>query len=104
MIFETFYQSDEETSPDQQKDNEKDKDKDNDNDNDNDKLVACGIWDTDYNSDNWEPEFMTLFVAWQLRVTLDSIRNSCDLLDIIEILTCPWFPVCDHNCQKYQLL
>ena len=27
--------------------------------------------------DNWEPEFMTIFVTWQLRVTLDSIRNSC---------------------------
>ena len=37
------------------------------------------IWDTDYNSDNWEPEFMTIFVVWQLRVTLDSIRNSCDV-------------------------
>ena len=24
------------------------------------------------NSDNWEPEFMTIFVTWQLRVTLDS--------------------------------
>ena len=33
-------------------------------------------WD---NSDNWETEFMTIFVAWQLRVTLDSIRNSCDV-------------------------
>ena len=38
------------------------------------------IWDTDYNSDNWEPEFMTIFVTWQLIVTLDSIRNSCDVL------------------------
>ena len=38
-----------------------------------------GMWDTDNNSDNWEPEFMTIFVTWQLRVTLDSIRNSCDV-------------------------
>ena len=38
------------------------------------------ICDTDYNSDNWEPEFMTIFVTWQLIVTLDSIRNSCDVL------------------------
>ena len=30
------------------------------------------IWDTDYNSDNWEPEFMTIFVIWHLIVTLDS--------------------------------
>ena len=40
---------------------------------------TCDIWDTDYNSDNWEPEFMTIFVIWQLIVTLDSIRNSCDV-------------------------
>ena len=40
---------------------------------------TCDTWDTNYNSDNWEPEFMTTFVAWQLRVTLDSIRNSCDV-------------------------
>ena len=37
------------------------KDKYEDNDNDRDKLVTCDIWDTDYNSDNWEPEFMTIF-------------------------------------------
>ena len=42
-------------------------------------LDICDIWDTDYNSDNWEPEFMTNFVIWQLIVTLDSIRNSCDV-------------------------
>ena len=24
------------------------------------------VWDTNYNSDNWEPEFMTTFFAWQL--------------------------------------
>ena len=42
-------------------------------------LETCDIWDTDYNSDNWEPEFMTIFVIWQLIVTLDSIRNSCDV-------------------------
>ena len=24
-------------------------------------LETCDIWDTDYNSDNWEPEFMTIF-------------------------------------------
>ena len=42
-------------------------------------LRCCDIWDTDYNTDNWEPEFMTIFVTWQLIVTLDSIRNSCDV-------------------------
>ena len=29
--------------------------------------------------DNWEPEFMTIFFIWQSIVTLDSIRNSCDV-------------------------
>ena len=52
---------------------------------------TCDIWDTDYNSDNWEPEFMTIFVIWQLIVTLDSIRNSCDVLfmfiNILSMLT-----------------
>ena len=42
-------------------------------------LETFDIWDTKYNSDNWEPECMPIFVAWQLRVTLDSIRNSCDV-------------------------
>ena len=42
-------------------------------------LQSCDNWDTDYNSYNWEPEFMTIFVTWQSRVTLDSIRNSCDV-------------------------
>ena len=42
-------------------------------------LETCDFWDTDYNSDNWEPEFMTVFVTWQSWVTLDSIRNSCDV-------------------------
>ena len=42
-------------------------------------LKTCDIWDTDYNSDNWKPEFMTIFVTWQLIMTLDSIRNSCDV-------------------------
>ena len=52
---------------------------DNNNENDIDKSIKCDVWDTDYNSDNWEPEFMTIFATWQLRVTLDSIRNSCDV-------------------------
>ena len=42
-------------------------------------LETCDIWDTDYNSDNWESESMTIFATWQLRVTLDSIHNSCDV-------------------------
>ena len=75
VTFGTFDQSDEETWPDQKKDNDTYKEKDSDKD----KLLTCDIWDTDYNWDNWEPEFMTIFVAWQLRVTLDSIRNSCNV-------------------------
>ena len=42
-------------------------------------LETCGLWDIDYNSDNWELEFMTIFVTWKLRMILDSIRNSCDV-------------------------
>ena len=29
-------------------------------------LETCGLWDIDY---NWDPEFMTIFVTLQLRVT-----------------------------------
>ena len=42
-------------------------------------MGTCDICDTDYNTDNWEPGLMTIFVTWQLIVTLDSIRNSCDV-------------------------
>ena len=55
-------------------------------------LETCDIWDTDY-----KPEFRTIFATWQLRVTLDSIRNSCDvyikylmLVDIPELLKLFW--------------
>ena len=62
----------------------KKRDNDKDKVNDKDKFVTCDIWDTDYNWDIWEPEFMIIFVTWQLRVTLDSIRNSCDVLSPIQ--------------------
>ena len=29
-------------------------------------IETCDIWDIDYNTDSWEPEFMTIFVTWQL--------------------------------------
>ena len=45
--------------------------------------VTCDNWDTDYNYYNWEPKFMTIFVTWQSRVTVDSIRNSCDTLGLV---------------------
>ena len=74
---------------------DKDKYKEKDNDKDKDILrtllraipETCDIWDTDYNSDNWESEFMTIFVTWQLIVTLDSIRNSCDVYSNKHILS-----------------
>ena len=50
-------------------------------------LETCGLWDIDYNSDNWELEFMTIFVTWQLRVTLDSICNSCDVYFVVSFQT-----------------
>ena len=50
-------------------------------------LRCCDIWDTNYNTDNWEPEFMTIFVTWQLIVTLDSIRNSCDVFFMHTVLS-----------------
>ena len=43
------------------------------------RVTKIDIWDTDYNSDNWEPEFMTICMTWLLRVTLDSICNSCNV-------------------------
>ena len=45
-----------------------------------------GIWETG----NWESECMTIFVTWQLRATLESIRNSCD------VLKCTW--LCEFIC------
>ena len=52
------------------------------------------LWDIDYNSDNWKPDFMTIFVTWQLRVTLDSICNSCDVyLEVLTRIGCKFKPV-----------
>ena len=81
MTFETFDQSDDGTWPDQQKYNDKGNYKDKKMTKTMTKTIpeTCDLWDTNYNSDTLEPEFMTIFVAWQLRVTLDSIRNSCDV-------------------------
>ena len=52
-------------------------------------LKDSDIWDTDYNSDNWEPELMTIFVIWELIVTLDSIRNSCDVSSVFWLASRP---------------
>ena len=51
--------------------------------------LTCDIWDTDFYSDNWEPEFLTVFISWQLRMTLDSIRNSCDVYELHSFIK-PW--------------
>ena len=50
-------------------------------------MGTCDICNTDYNTDNWEPGLMTIFVAWQLIVTLDSIHNSCDVYKTLLTLT-----------------
>ena len=55
MTFQTFDQSDEGIWPDQQKNNDKNKHKHKDNDTGIDKE----------NSDDWEPEFMTIFVTYK---------------------------------------
>ena len=39
-------------------------------------LETCGLWDIDYNSNNWEPELMRIFVTWQSTVTLDEFHNK----------------------------
>ena len=49
-------------------------------------IGTCDIWDTDYNTANWEPGFMTIFVTWQLIVTLDSIHKwDVFILNLIHI-------------------
>ena len=60
-------------------------------------MGTCDICNTDYNTDNWEPGLMTIFVTWQLIVTLDSIRNSCDVFlgasligDMNQNILCCW--------------
>ena len=42
-------------------------------------ILAFCDWDTDCNYDDCNPDFMTIFVNWKLRVALDtdSIRNFC---------------------------
>ena len=56
-------------------------------------LVTCDIQDTNYNSDNWELEFLTIFVTLQLMVTLDNIRNSCNVFGMSRSHVCciKWF-------------
>ena len=50
--------------------------------------TICGEMSNLYNSDNWEPELMTVFVTWKLRVTLDRICNSCNVLFLHHSLWC----------------
>ena len=68
-------------------------------DNDKDKTGTCDIWDTDNNSENWEPESMTIFVIWQSIRTLDSIRNSCDVFQTSK----KFFIELMKNCQNRSL-
>ena len=37
-------------------------------------LETCDIWDIDYNSDNWDPEFMAIFVY--LTINCDTGQHS----------------------------
>ena len=60
----------------------------NNNDKDRRPLWPLRHW---LQSDNWEPEFMSIFVTWQLRVTLDSICNST-LPYNVNILYYTYFP------------
>ena len=59
-------------------------------------IGTCDIWDTDNNTDNWEPGFMTIFVTWQLIVTLYSIRNSCDVSIKAPMSSMPLFSVWNY--------
>ena len=58
-------------------------------------LETSDIWDTDYNSDNWELDFMIIFFTWQFRVTLGSIHNSCYVYFSVLLLS---FLSCLYNC------
>ena len=42
--------------------------------------MVCELEWIVYILDSCEPEFRSIIVTWQLRVTLDSICNSCDVL------------------------
>ena len=46
-------------------------------------LDTCGIWDTVYNSGNWEPQVITISLAWQLRVAVDDICNLAMLIHFV---------------------
>ena len=76
MTFEIFVQSDEKTWHDQKK---IDKDKYKDILSTPSKSNPRDLWHLRYWLQYWEPRFMTIFVTWELIVTLDSIRNSCDV-------------------------
>ena len=62
-------------------------------------IGTCDICDTDYNTDNWEPGLIAIFVTWQLIVTLDSIHNSCDVWgqNMVFSLQC-WHSAIVWNC------
>ena len=77
MTFETFDQSDEETWPDQQKDNDKDKYKDNDNDNDNDNNKY--IWGTPSKS-ALAPERLVTFETLITFLTIENLISWQSLL------------------------
>ena len=65
IVFQTFVHSDEETRPESSNDNDKDQD------NDRIKYNPRVLWHLRH--------WLQIFFTWKLRVTLDSIRNSCDV-------------------------
>lgn len=48
-------------------------------------LETCSIWDTDYMSDNWKPEFMTIFVTWYWTVDTGCRQHSIFYLVVRKI-------------------
>ena len=90
MTFETFDQNDERTWTDQKKDNDKDKytDKDNDRENPRD-LWQLRHWLQFWQLRTWIHDNLCYLTI--KRVTLDSIRNSCNIFVDIGIQTIFFF-------------
>ena len=53
---------------------------------------TCDLWGTNYNSYIWEPKFLTIFVTWQLRATIDSISNFYEVLRLKFLTTATTLP------------
>ena len=58
------------------KNDDRDQDNDSNKDNDKDNPRTFDIWDTDYNSDNWDPDFNQGYMT----INCDNICDYCDVL------------------------